>query len=95
MASASWALLPGGKTLFNSQTRDRVMCCDGPVSREAAMVYPCTSFFMLVPALFLFNANKFATISVVRCNSTSVGFPCCCVSRTSGVVGPKSATCPS
>ena len=47
MASASWALLPGG---------DR---WDGSVSREAAIENPCTRFFVLVPALFLFSHTNF------------------------------------
>ena len=38
---------------------------------------------------------QISTISVVRCTSSSFGFPCRCVSRRSGGLGPKSATCPS
>ena len=50
MASASWALLPGGE-LCSTLMHDSCLRCDGSVSREAAMVYPCTRFFVLVPAL--------------------------------------------
>ena len=58
MASASWALLPGGE-ICSILIDDICYRWDGPVSREAAMVYPCTRFFVLVPALFLFSHTNF------------------------------------
>ena len=58
MASASWALLPGGG-LCSILILDICLRCDGPVSREAAMENPCTRFFVLVPALFLFSYTNF------------------------------------
>ena len=58
MASASWALLPGGE-ICSILKDDICYRWDGPVSREAAMVYPCTRFFVLVPALFLFSHTNF------------------------------------
>ena len=58
MASASWALLPGGE-LCSILILDICLRCDGPVSREAAMENPCTRFFVLVPALFLFSYTNF------------------------------------
>ena len=58
MVSASWALLPGGE-LCSILIHDICLRCDGPVSREAAMINLCTRFFVLVPALFLFSHTNF------------------------------------
>ena len=63
MASASWALLPGGE-ICSILIHDICLRCDGPVSREAAMEKPCTRFFVLVPALFLFSHTKFHNFCV-------------------------------
>ena len=58
MASASWALPPGGE-LCSILILDICLRCDGPVSLEAAMENPCTRFFVLVPSLFLFSYTNF------------------------------------
>ena len=51
IASASWVLLPGGE-LCSILVHDICLRC-------AAMVYPCTRFFVFVLALFLFSHTNF------------------------------------
>ena len=77
-----WALLPGGE-LCSILIHDICLRCDGPFRVKPQWYIHAHASSCLFRLCFC-SVTQMSTISLVRCSSSSFGFPCHCVSRRSG-----------